>query len=730
MVNLPLKWFTGHTDRIDGTPDEYVAATVPGAVQIDWARAKKMPDWNRDLNFKEYGWMEDCFWVYKTEIPATPLAADELLLFRCKGIDYKYDIFLDGELIYAYEGMFRPFELDVGRAAASGGVLTIVIYPIPKAPNGTPGTRQEASECCKPAVSYGWDWHPRLVPSGIWDDAELRVVNKIRIRSAEVRYTLNGDLSAAAVTVGASVCGCADATDCGLTYRFKLFDPDGGLALETTDIESPFTLANPRLWWCNGYGAPNLYAWELSLEKDGAVIDRTGGKTGFRKISLEMNPGTWEEIEAFPKTRSRAPITITLNNTPVFAKGSNWVNPEMFPGAMCDATYRPLLEYARDANMNIFRVWGGGIVNKESFFDMCDAFGLMVWQEFPLACNKYPDTERYLSVLESEATAIIERLRPHASLAIWCGGNELFNDWSGMTDQSLPLRLLNKLCYEHDKGRPYLPTSPVTGMAHGCYLFVYPDGREVYKAMGEAHFTAYTEFGIPSISNLETCLDATARDKLFPFEFNPVTEAHHAYNAWDQPDTWCSLETIRRYFGEPASLEQLIDWSQWMQCEGYKCIFEEARKQKPYCSMAINWCYNEPWPTIANNSLLNYPARLKPAYFAVSQSCRNQLASARIPRFSWKPGDDFTAELWLLNDGASAIAAGAANVYLEYGGVKRFVLRWDYEEAPANVNLAGPVIRHRLAAAANGADGCKYSELTLVIEAGNLSSAYKLIISA
>jgi len=299
-----------------------------------------------------------------------------------------------------------------------------------------------------------------------------------------------------------------------------------------------------------------------------------------------------------------------------------------------------------------------------------------------------------------------------------------------MTDQSQPLRLLNKLCYEMDRGKPYLPTSPIIGMAHGCYMFVYPDGREVYKAMGEARHTAYTEFGIPSVSMLETCLAATARENLFPMAENGVTVAHHAFGAWDGGgDTWCCLDILRDYFGEPDSLERIIEWSQWLQCEGYKCIYEEARRQKPYCSMALNWCFNEPWPTIANNSLLNYPAIPKPAYSAVAASCRNRLASARLQKFSWRPGEEFSAEIWLLNDGPAPTGAGAAEVFLEYDGKRRQLLRWDHQGTPAGDNLRGPTVRHTIdESAKNAFDGAAFAELKLIVSAGEMTSEYKLLL--
>ena len=277
MVDIPMKWRVGHAEQKGREPDEFVPSAVPGAVQIDWAAAKNIPDWNREDNFKAYRWMEDCFWIYRAEIPKTDLHADEELLFSCGGIDYKYDVYLNGEMIYAYEGMFRPFELDVGKAAENGGELAITIYPIPKTPDGTPDTREEARESCKPAVSYGWDWHPRLVPSGIWDETTLRVVKKERILRAEVRYTLSDDLKSASITVESAIGTAAGrdrananavgadsayseggnsanavdvdgiATAPHALLRFRLYAPDGKLALESTELDKPIGLNNPKL---------------------------------------------------------------------------------------------------------------------------------------------------------------------------------------------------------------------------------------------------------------------------------------------------------------------------------------------------------------------------------------------------------------------------------------------------------------------------------------------------
>lgn len=724
-----LFWQVGHRAEKTGKCEQFVPANVPGNANLDWANATNMPNWQRDKNYTEFAWCEDCFWVYKAQIEPCNLADGEVRLLTGKGIDYEYEIYFNGNLIYAYEGMFAPFSLDIG---SDSGEIEIIIFPIPKDKLGTKGTRQEAAQSCKPAVSYEWDWHPRLVPVGIWDELIVEILPKYNLKSAEITYELSNDLSLASVKLNT----CANAN-----ILFSLYAPNGENIFENSACHT-HNLQNPLLWWCNGYGTPNLYTWRADCVHNGKICDSKTGKIGFRKIELTMNDGTWSEPCEFPKGRSAVPITITLNNVAVFAKGSNWVNPEVFSGTITKDTYEPLVLLGKQANFNIFRSWGGGIINKDSFFELCDEHGIMVWQEFMLACNDYRNSDKYLSVLEKEATAIIHRLKKYASVVIWCGGNELFNNWSCMTDQSYALRLLNKLCYEHDyQKRPFLATSPLYGMAHGCYLFTYPDGREVFEVMPFAKHTAYTEFGVPSVSNYDCLLAATDEKNVFPLVSNDITIAHHAFDAWSAPSyAWCELDTLRKYFGEPTDIHDMIEKSQWLQGEGYKCIYEEARRQKPYCSMAINWCYSEPWPTIANNSIINYPHSPKASFKDVAAACRNVLASAQIPHFSFAQGEVFEAALWMLNDGTKDIKGGKVEVTLELLGKTYNLLNWEYEPLGANKNLIGPVVRFELpkveiANKTITALGMNeqtqphksYAPMVLRLNAGEYSSTYKLV---
>ena len=679
--SVPLTWrltrlADGHSEPVDWIP-----AQVPGAVQLDWARAHDLPDWNWGANVRAYDGLEDFFWLYRAEIPRVKLGDGECLMLCGTGVDYHAEFRVGGITLLRHKGLCTPFVLDL-TAFAGGAPLEILIHPAPKRP-GFPADRSQASAVTKPAVSYGWDWHPRLIPLGLSDDVRLEVRPATHIRSIDFRYELSTDFQETDITVAVE-------TSVPCAFSWRLIDAEGRVAIAASGPSA--VLKAPKLWWTHDHGEPHLYVLEVTLDAPGA--EKWVSKVGFRRVRLVMPEEAWEHPVAFPKSRSHPPVTIELNGRRIFARGSNWVNPEIFHGRISKETYQPLLELARDAHMNVLRCWGGAPVAKESFFALCDEIGLLVWQEFPLACNTYPDEPEYLADLDRESRAIIQRVRQHPCLALWCGGNELFNAWSRMDDQSHALRLLNRNCFDLDRHTPFLPTAPVDGMGHGDYRFRDPEGRDIFQIFQESSCTAYSEFGCPGISSAEYLRSFIPEEELWPPRPGTAWEVHHAFHAWSpDPNLWISTGAIEHYFGASANLEELVGRGQWLQSEGYKSVFEEARRQAPRCAMALNWCFNEPWPTAANNSLINYPAIPKPAYDGVRDACRPVLVSARIPKFQWQGGDLFFAEIWILSDAPVPFSEGEIRATLICGEDRIELLSWKFPGLEAQQNLAGPTVR-------------------------------------
>lgn len=230
--------------------------------------------------------------------------------------------------------------------------------------------------------------------------------------------------------------------------------------------------------------------------------------------------------------------------------------------------------------------------------------------------------------------------------------------------------------------------------------------------------TAYPEFGVPSMAKPEILRRIIPEEELFPPRNTAAWEAHHAYNAWGK-NTWICDDIMESYFGKPDTLEEMVERSEWLQSAGYQGAFEEMRRQWPHCSMAVNWCFNEPWMTAANNSLLSYPAIPKKAYSAVAASLRPVIFSARIEKFSWNAGEIFEAELWLLND-APKPCRGKTSVILQVGEWKKELGEFELSAEP-NRNRQGVTVREILPEVA----GCDRLKLILQSD-GDSSSEYVL----
>ncbi len=661
MSKIYLEWQLAKSS--DGAVfSESFPASVPGNAQLDYAKAMGFADdWFFGDNFHKFDGLEDCFWKYSTSLPKLPSGCN---FFIAKGIDYRFDIFLDGKKIYSQEGMFAPVRVDLD-GATEGSKLEVLIYPAPKHPianiyaldqSRIPLGRSEADRSVKPAVCYGWDFHPRLIVQGIWDEAFIENLPSCHIVSMDFDYSVR-EINGEEGTIRLSV----NAVSTGKCVEYSLIDYNEKVV--ATNDNGVFE-AKVSLWFPHNMGNQPVYTLRALLkDADGKVLHAVDRKVGFRKVQLLMNKGSWDMPNKYPMTRSACPFTLCINDQEVFAKGSNFVNPEVFVGTLNKEHYRSQLSLAKECNMNILRLWGGAIVNKDCFFDICDELGIMVWQEFPLACNHYEDEPSYLKVLEQEATAIVKRVKSHPSVVIWCGGNELFNSWSLMTDQSLALRLLNKICLELDPLTPFLPTSPVFGVKHGPYSFTLY-GQDVFHLFNDNDATGYVEFGMSSMSSIEELRKFMPASSLEKIENTQSWRDHHAFEESWKTSGHADYDSVTKFFGQVEDVEAFIERSHFLTCAGYIYVFEEARRQEN-CSMAMNWCFNEPWYCAANNSLVGYGNVIKPTYYAVQSALSTVTPSLRMARFDYKTGDKFVGEVHILNDGNAPSGIDTVEVFIE-----------------------------------------------------------------
>lgn len=714
-----FKWTLGFTDNAADIPKYRFPASVPGAVQKDYGTFMGFAPFYKGVEFKKLAFCEDKFWHYKTHF-CFCATQNETAYICFEGADYSCSVKINSETVYKHTGMFSSFRVDVTKYSGLECELEVVFDPVPKCE--ITNDRNEARKSCKADACYGWDWHPRLITSGLWGDVYLELKNKQSFNSVDLSYRLSDDLKRADITIDCKF-GCA--FDGVLSV---LLSESGKKRAEyvfaVSDIKKQYKISfdDPKLWYPTGYGEQNIYLLTAVLtDKNGAETDRYEKKIGFRRSKLIMNKGSWDKPDSFPKSRSDAPSQIEINGIKVFAKGSNWVNAEVFPCDMTDEKYRELLLLVKNANMNILRIWGGGFINRKPFFDMCDELGIMVWQEFPLACNEYPDDDSYLSVLHSEAVSIVRRLRTHPSVVLWCGGNELFNNWSGMTDQSHALRLLNAVCYEEDRFTPFIATSPLMGMSHGHYTsYDTTEKKETLQLFREAHSTAYTEFGTPSLAS-EKVLRLFADENDFN-DFSPANEVwreHHAFGAW-LDGSWTDYDAIIHFFGKTGDIRDTVAKSRFIQAMNYKACFEEMRRQSPHCAMAINWCLNEPWPTAANNSIISWENEPKPAYYSIREALRPQAASLETEKLLWFSGETFRGRVWILNDSLNILRSGKAIVSAEINGRTYNSGTFIFGDTAAQTNIEIGAVSLKIPSDAKGFINIKIS----VVDRPLISSEY------
>ncbi len=260
-----LQWELGFADNPDTTPAIYYPAQVPGAVQLDMAQALHYEPFYTSDNFHDYDWMEDKFWFYRTHFVTPPLKEDEELWLIAKGIDYQFTIFINREKVWQQTGMYQPVNLKVNKLQQKNEIL-IIIHPVPKV-EGVPANRRQAAQSTKPAVSYGWDFHPRLIPLGICDDIYLHVKKTSHLKEVKINYQLSETLDQ--VTVALEIAG-EDIT--GFQIKWRLQDAEEKLVAEDHVIAGEdtmtinFSIAAPFLWWPHDHGVPYLYNLTVSLE--------------------------------------------------------------------------------------------------------------------------------------------------------------------------------------------------------------------------------------------------------------------------------------------------------------------------------------------------------------------------------------------------------------------------------------------------------------------------------
>jgi beta-mannosidase len=686
-VSLNGKWILKNEQKSIN-----IEAEVPGSVFEALLEKNILQDPFYGRREHEISWVYKSDWVYMKKFDLTNEFLEHSNIFlRFCGLDTFAEIYLNDELLGYTDNMFVQYDFSLkSKLKLSNNIIKVILRSsslkakqeinkhrinLNTSQDGIPG----APYIRKAQYSFGWDWGPIIPDVGIWQSVELIGFDDIKIESVypiqEFRYSKNpreiknsdgiSTIKVKQVLISLSIELFPNSSE----YQFKdlkikavLKAPDGKFYNSEQSLTSlnpiiEFKIDNPQLWWTHDLGMSNLYKLTVTISDDN-IIDEFRLKLGLRDLQLIRNLDKWGETFYF-----------LLNGVPIFAKGANWIPIDSFiPRGKKIGLYEMNLKYAKQANMNMIRVWGGGIYEDDSFYELCDELGILVWQDFPFACAIYPFYEEFIENLEIEFTQNIKRLRHHASLALWCGNNEIEWLWRGLlynceiSDSNVKAefvngyveifeKLLPELIKKYDPYRFYWPSSPSNGFVDDRLGLV--DSNNPNK--GDSHYWAVwhqnksfesyrkfdsrfmSEFGFESFPSIKTIREFCPKDQ-YDF-YSPIMENHQKNPAGNKK----IMRYMQRRFSIPNQFENRIIVSQITQAEAMEYGVEHWRRNrnKNHCMGSLYWQLNDCWP-VASWSSLDYFLRWKALHYYAKRFYQPVFPSVK------ETPDEI--EFWITND--------------------------------------------------------------------------------
>lgn len=625
-------------------------ARVPGSVVDDLMKNKLVPDPYYELNSKLAEWAAARTWVYKKEFTVPKKARGKRIELCFAGIDYEAEIFLNGESLGKQCGMFVPWKARIEEKLKFGekNLLAAVIEP---APFEQPQVGKTALvHTHKSRMTYWWDFCPRLVHQGIWQDVYLKITGEAYLEDVHVKTRLEGqDRAVVSFTITAE-----NAEECRALFSFGEARQEG--TVRNGCFAGEIVIEDPRLWWCNGQGGQFEYEVRAILyAPDGEKSDAVSFCRGIREICFVGNEGVTDEKGRF---------FLQVNGRPVFINGYNWVPADVLYGAVSEEKTAHLICLAQKAGVNMFRVWGGGLIERDSFYRLCAKAGILIWQEFMLSSsgidNRPSEDPAYEELLEREAKSIILQKRNHTALAVWCGGNELQEtDGRPLAPEGPAVRGLGAAVEKWDPDRKWLPTSPSGGVflnsmenLTGCPDQLY-DVHGPWEHQGlEKHYELYnkgtcllhSEFGVEGMTGYTTLRRVCAPEHLLPAsKDNPV---YFHRGAW-----WNNEPLVQESFGGALfDIEQIRKASQYLQYEGLKYAMECSRRRAFFCSGIFPWQFNEPYPNLYCTSAVDYYGNPKPVYYGAKKVYGPWLVNASFETSALKGKEILEAEIFAMSN--------------------------------------------------------------------------------
>ncbi len=603
--------------HVEDTYGEYaVPAKIPGQVHLDLLAAEQIPDpFYRD-NEEELMWIGERDWVYsRTFTVSSELLQRNVVLLQCQGLDTVAEVYINGYTVAQADNMFRTWEWDVKPFLEEGANSIEILFRSVFSEIGRlqakgyyksgDGKIRLDGHCQvrKEACNFGWDWGIKCVTCGIWRPIQIIAYDCARLDGVNIRQ-VHGQRNEPVninVDVTAEQTGTSNLeAEVVLSFEGECISSDT-VRLKEGNGETTFSVENPRLWWPNQMGEQNLYNVTVSLKSsDGDTLDHTEKRIGLRTLNLVEEKDQWGVSFRFE-----------VNGVPFFAKGANWIPADVFQPRVTDGMYRHRLQSCADANMNMVRVWGGGIYEEDIFYEICDELGLCVWQDFMFACGSYPASRKtFMDNVEAEVEQNLKRLHHHPCVALYCGNNEMEgfvenhggklgvmrkDEYRMLFDELLP-----RLVQEHDPDVDYIPSSPYSPGEHrpdphaewagDDHVWDVWHGYEPFEWYRTSFHRFCSEYGFQSFPEPKTCRAFTAeQDRNLN---SHIMNKHQRCDAGNAK----MINYMLDWYCLPSGFENGVWLSQIQQGLAIKYAVEHWRRNVPRCMGSLYWQINDCWP--------------------------------------------------------------------------------------------------------------------------------------
>ena len=643
----------------------WIAAQVPGNIQSDLETAHQLkPLWYGDGDSRLCDVARKDWWYRKDFVVPSHFAGRRLTLVF-DGVDHECDVWMNGKPIGRNVGMFRRFWFDVTELAQPGKVNRLALrirrmpeqlLPLFQKTDGSgvngeflSGVEQtmHALKELKSPTNWGWDWGTNVWTLGIWKDVRLEATGSARIAWTRVQTTLSDDRSKAVATASLEIESQAEMP---AKAQFRITG-NGATATATVEgllkkgqnlLKAELTLDRPALWWPNGQGDQPLYELHAELQpaNGGDTLDTRDVRFGVRDVR-------WIHTEGAPADFVSR-YQLVINGRPVRTMGSNLIPPDLLFGRMGPRSLH-LIRRAKDAGMNVLRVWGGGVILHDDAYDLADQLGIMLVVELPLA-NYWPDTDaEFLDNLEATARNIFKQVRNHPSIIEFDGGNEM--PWNSLTKHAA-LQLLQKVAAE-ENNRLFRATCADLGATHGPWFF---DLRTNCRYFQELNTMRAGEFGAASPANLEVWHRDIPPKSQWPIvgEKEPTQVHKNIVQAVFDQDYWLRKKFIDSVFGPLDNLSDLVEAGQLYGAEGLRCEIDTLRCKGKRLGGLTTWDFNEPWTNGAGSYLVDYDGRTLMNYDFYKQAIAPISLSLRYDSIFYRLKSGVKAELFLVSDAPRA----------------------------------------------------------------------------